>query len=144
MPIIQSADELKLFDYIIAITRGGLIPAFLIAKITNIRNIDTFICQSYTDDHHKHDIEFVDKDYSHLKGKRLLVVDELVETGDTMAFVTDKLMRWQPSDIKTFVVFRKDITVFEPDYYIKSVGNDWIYFKYDEVELENIINYISK
>jgi xanthine phosphoribosyltransferase len=144
MSIITSIDSLKEFDYIVAITRGGLIPAFLVARITNIRNVDTFMCQSYTDDHQKHSIEYVKKDYSHLKGKKILVIDELVETGDTMEFVVNKLAEFEPTMIKTFVVFRKDITKFEPDFYIKDVAKEWIYFKYDEVELENIINYIAK
>jgi hypoxanthine phosphoribosyltransferase len=144
MPKIQSVDQLKNFDYIIAITRGGLIPSFLVARLTNIRNIDTFICQSYTDDHQKHSINHTPKDYSHLKNKKILVIDELVETGDTLAFVVQKLMEFQPESIKTFVVFRKDTTTFEPDFYIKDVSKEWIYFKYDEVGLEDIIGYIAK
>ncbi len=140
----QFQNELAGFDYIIAITRGGLIPAFLVAKLTDIRGVDTFICQSYTDDHQKSQIDYTPKDYSHLKNKKILVVDELVESGDTMVFVVNKLSEYRPQQIKTFVVFRKDITTFEPDYYIKSVSKEWIYFKYDTVSLENIINYIAE
>jgi hypoxanthine phosphoribosyltransferase len=143
MSLITSTAELKDFDYIVAITRGGLIPAFLIARITDIRLVDTFICQSYNDDHSRGNIKYTPKDMSHLKGKKVLIVDELVETGDTLKFAVEEISKYNPELIKTFVVFRKDITEFEPDYYVQEAGQSWIDFKYDEVELEGIINYIA-
>jgi hypoxanthine phosphoribosyltransferase len=137
-------EQLSTFDYIVAISRGGLVPAFLIARLTNIRRIDTIICQSYTDKRDKHSISYTPKDLSHLEGQKVLIVDELVETGETLEFVVNTIASANPSEIKTFVVFRKDITKFEPDYFLEDKSKEWIYFRYDEVELENIIGYIAK
>jgi hypoxanthine phosphoribosyltransferase len=144
MSQLTSISDLQQFDFIVAIARGGMIPAFLISRITDIRNIDTFICQSYSDDHLKQDVVYFPKSYSHLRGKKVLIIDELVETGDTLRCAVDSIREALPADIKTMVVFRKDCTQYEPDYYIQSVGSEWIHFKYDEVELNDIISYIVK
>jgi hypoxanthine phosphoribosyltransferase len=144
MSKLTSVEPLQKFDFIIAIARGGMIPAFLISRITNIRNIDTFICQSYTDDHVKQNVVSFPKNYSHLRGKKVLIIDELVETGDTLKCAVESIREAMPAEIKTMVVFRKDCTKYEPDYYIKEVGSEWIHFKYDEVELADIIGYIVK
>ena len=61
MSQLTNITPLQDFDFIVAITRGGLIPAFLIARLTNIRNVDTFICQSYEDDHTKVDLSYFPK-----------------------------------------------------------------------------------
>jgi hypoxanthine phosphoribosyltransferase len=144
MPKLTSSEELKNFDFIVAITRGGLIPAFLISRITNIRNVDTFICQSYDDNHNKQNVISFKKNYSHLRGKKVLIIDELVETGDSLKEAVEVISEAMPAEIKTMVVFRKNMTKYEPDWFIQDVGNEWIYFKYDEVELEDIISYIVK
>jgi hypoxanthine phosphoribosyltransferase len=144
VPLLTTTNDLKDFDFIVAISRGGLIPAFLIANITNIRNVDTFICQSYDEDHNKHDLVYIPKNYSHLRAKKVLIIDELVESGDSLKFAVEEIQKAFPSLIKTLVVFRKDSTKFEPDWFLKDASKDWIYFKYDEVDLQGIINYIAK
>ena len=144
MSQLTNIAPLQDFDFIVAITRGGLIPAFLIARLTNIRNVDTFICQSYNDDHTKLDLSYFPKNYSHLRGQRVLIIDELAETGDTLKLAVNKIQESMPAKVATMVVFRKESTQFEPDYYLHSVGDEWINFKYDEVELEGIIDYITK
>ncbi len=144
MSQLTNSDELKRFDFIIAIARGGLIPAFLISRITDIRNIDTFICQSYNDNHTKQDIVYFPKNYSHLRGKKVLIIDELVETGDTLKCAVESIKEAMPAEVKTMVVFKKSCTKYEPDWYIQEVGSEWIHFKYDEIELSDIISYIVK
>ena len=144
MPKLTSIKDLNDFDFIVAISRGGMIPAFLIARITDIRNIDTFICQSYDDNHQKLDLVHFPKNYSHLRNQRVLVIDELVESGDTLKLAVTELKKSFPKSIETLVVFRKESTNFEPTWYLKSVSDEWIYFKYDEVGIDQIINYIAK
>jgi uncharacterized protein len=144
MAKLNSIADLGEFDFIVAISRGGLIPAFLVARITNVRNVDTFICQSYDEEHVKHDLAYFPKNYSHLRGKKVLIIDELVETGESLKFAVQEIKKALPNEVKTLVVFLKECTEFEPDWYLKSVNKEWIYFKYDEVEMETIIDYIAK
>ena len=76
------------FKGIIAITRGGLIPAALIARELNVRLIDTVCIKSY--DHMDQGGLEVMKGVDH-EGEGWLLVDDLVDTGNTARAVRDML-----------------------------------------------------
>lgn len=91
----------KNYNAIVAITRGGLIPAAIIAQELNIRVIDTICIQSYINDT-KANLEVykevhpdtINKDWldSHyMTQSRLLVVDDLVDSGKTAEVVKTML-----------------------------------------------------
>ena len=76
------------FHAIIAITRGGLVPAAIVARELGIRVIDTVCIASY--DHTKQGelqvLKGVSAEVAKLgggSGKGLLIVDDLVDTGKT-------------------------------------------------------------
>ncbi len=77
------------FKGIIAITRGGLIPAGLIARELGIRHIDTVCIKSYHDHMEQGGLEVV-KGVDH-DGDGWLLVDDLVDTGNTARAVRDML-----------------------------------------------------
>ena len=57
---------------------------------------------------------------------KILVVDDLVDSGQTMSVVT-KLFA---NKVKTAVLFRKPTTKFEPDFFVAEVG-EWVVFPYE-------------
>src|SRR5437868_4602703 len=75
------------FNAIVAIARGGLVPAAIVARELGIRLIDT-VCVSSYDHTRQGEIRL-------LKGagaetgptKRVLIVDDLVDTGNTARLV---------------------------------------------------------
>src|SRR6185295_15552824 len=76
------------FHAVIAITRGGLVPAAIVARELGIRIIDTVCVASY--DHTKQGdlnvLKGVSAEVARLgegTGKGLLIVDDLVDTGKT-------------------------------------------------------------
>ena len=81
-------NELGPFHAVIAITRGGLVPAAIVARELGVRIIDTVCVASY--DHDKQGeltvLKGVSPDVATLgggTGKGLLIVDDLVDTGKT-------------------------------------------------------------
>ena len=76
------------FKGIVAITRGGLIPAALIARELNIRLIDTVCIKSY--DHMDQGGLDIMKGVDH-DGEGWLLVDDLVDTGKTAQAVRKML-----------------------------------------------------
>lgn len=136
--------DLENFDWYIAITRGGLITTQLLSYISGIKKIDTICVTSYEGENQK-DIKITSKNYSHLRGQRVLLIDELVESGNTMQSAVNYLKKFSPSEIKTLVLFKKVGGNFQPDYFLETRPNDrWIVFKYDELKIENIIEYVEK
>ncbi|WP_333606570.1 xanthine phosphoribosyltransferase [Arsukibacterium sp.] len=69
------------FEAIVAVSRGGLVPAAIIARELNIRVIDTICVASYQ--HDKQGSLKILKDASLADSARLLIVDDLVDTGET-------------------------------------------------------------
>ncbi|CEO40058.1 xanthine phosphoribosyltransferase [Photobacterium kishitanii] len=65
---------------IIAVSRGGLVPAAILARELGIRHIDTVCIASYDHDHQR-DMNVIKK--ADGDGEGFIVVDDLVDTGGT-------------------------------------------------------------
>lgn len=109
---------------IIAITRGGLIPAALIARELNIRLIDTICIKSY--DHMEQSEVNVMKGIDH-DGEGWLLVDDLVDTGKTARAVREMLPK------ANFVtIYAKPEGKPLVDQYLTEIAQDtWIQFPWD-------------
>lgn len=79
------------FDRLVAVTRGGLIPAAIVARELDIRLVETVCVVTYRGDEAKErgDVELLHAPEG--DGKGWLLVDDLVDTGTT-ASVIRKLM----------------------------------------------------
>ncbi|OCG56448.1 xanthine phosphoribosyltransferase [Gilliamella sp. Imp1-1] len=65
---------------IIAISRGGLVPAAILARELSIRYVDTVCISSYDHDHQR---EKLILKQANGDGEGFIVVDDLVDTGNT-------------------------------------------------------------
>ncbi|MCC6470521.1 MAG: xanthine phosphoribosyltransferase [Alphaproteobacteria bacterium] len=109
---------------IIAITRGGLVPAAIIARELEIRLIDTICVASY--DHQAQSevkvLKSVDGD-----GTGWLIIDDLVDTGNTMRAVRKMLPKAHVAAIYAKPAGRPLVDTF-----ITEVSQDtWIHFPWD-------------
>ena len=52
-------------------------------------------------------------------GKDVLLVDDLVDQGDTMVFIKRYLKEQKPSSMETAVMFKKPWSKEEPDYFLE-------------------------
>ena len=125
-------NEVGPFHAVIAITRGGLVPAAIVARELGIRVIDTVCVASY--DHTKHGdlqvLKGVSAEVAKLgggTGKGLLIVDDLVDTGKT-----GRLVRAMLPDAHFATVYAKPLGRPLVDTYITEVSQDtWIHFPWD-------------
>ena len=120
------------FAAIIAITRGGLVPAAIVARELGIRVIDTVGVASY--DHTRQGelniLKAISEDTLKLgsgTGKGLLIVDDLVDTGKTAQLVREML-----PDAHFATVYAKPKGRPLVDTFITEVSQDtWIFFPWD-------------
>ncbi|MCK1652397.1 xanthine phosphoribosyltransferase [Bradyrhizobium sp. 149] len=125
-------NEVGPFHAVIAITRGGLVPAAIVARELGVRVIDTVCIASY--DHDKQGELQVLKGISEQAmklgggtGKGLLIVDDLVDTGKT-----GKLVREMLPDAHFATVYAKPKGRPLVDTFITEVSQDtWIFFPWD-------------
>lgn len=123
------ADQLSIkYDWYVCITRGGLQPCLDLAEITNQDSIDTLNISSYkksTLDKRFFSLHYKFKNLDHLSDKTVLLIDDLVDTGDTLKFAANFIgVHGCPKTIHTAVVYIKPHTKFLPDFYIEHLPNN--------------------
>ena len=80
----------------VAITRGGLVPAAIVARELNVRIIETVCVVSYQDYRNRGELKVLkgvapEVTSMRAKGQGVLIVDDLVDTGKTARVVRDIL-----------------------------------------------------
>jgi hypoxanthine phosphoribosyltransferase len=122
------------FDWYIAIARGGLIPAAMLAQITDQRNIDTFCIKRYGKDNKEIAISNIeDKNLSHLNFKRILIIDDILDNGRTMDYVRKHVSLYKPKEIKIACLYWKPRSIVTPDFYLSACDNEtWIEFFWEK------------
>lgn len=83
-------------DFVVGVSRGGLIPAALIAT-----TLDKPLVAAYID---RRDRVYLDRG-AWIRGKRLLLVDDIVRTGKTFGKITRLLERHRPAKIQSFTLY---------------------------------------
>lgn len=109
---------------VVAVTRGGLVPAAIVARELNIRWIDTFCVASYDEQEQGtvRILKAVDGD-----GEGLLIVDDLVDTGATARVVREALPKAHFASVYAKPAGRPLV-----DSFVTEVSQDtWIHFPWD-------------
>jgi xanthine phosphoribosyltransferase len=122
----------RAFEAIVCITRGGLVPAAIVARELGIRLIETVCVSSY--DHTTQGNLIVLKEVAPAivargggDGGSVLIVDDLVDTGQTAKVVRGLLPR---AHLAT--VYAKPMGRPLVDTFVTEVSQDtWIYFPWD-------------
>lgn len=117
---------------VVAITRGGLVPAAIVARELEIRVIETVCVASY-DYKEQGDLEVLKEvgekigDLGKGVGEGVLIVDDLVDTGKTA-----KIVRAMLPKAHFATVYSKPEGQPMVDTFITEVSQDtWIYFPWD-------------
>ncbi|MCA0399720.1 MAG: xanthine phosphoribosyltransferase [Proteobacteria bacterium] len=119
------------YDSIVCITRGGLVPAAIVARELDLRMIETVCIASY----HSYDTQGglkVIKGVDHViagtdGGKGVLVIDDLVDTGSTVRMVREMLPKAHFATVYAKPQGRPLVDTF-----VTEVSQDtWIYFPWD-------------
>ncbi len=113
------------FRGIVAVTRGGLVPAAIIARELDIRFIDTVCIASYEQEKTQGSMNLIKGIES--DGEGLLVIDDLVDTGETFKAIKAMLPKAHFAAIYAKPKGRPTTHSF-----ITEVSQDtWIYFPWD-------------
>ena len=119
------------FRAILCITRGGLVPAAIIARELELRYIDTICIASYHEYSAQGQLKVIkgvsDEVVGPDGGRGVLVLDDLVDTGKTV-----KLTRELLPNAHFAAVYAKPQGRPQIDTFVTEVSQDtWIYFPWD-------------
>lgn len=120
-------------EVVVAIARGGLLPGGAVAYALGIKGVGTLNIEFYTDIGQTladprvlHPL----MDTSSLPGARVLVVDDVADSGRTLALVMQMLTD-AGADARSAVLFTKPRSVITPDFSWKNTDL-WITFPWSD------------
>jgi len=115
-------------DHIIGITRGGWVPAVLLSDLLGVKDLLSVRVEHWGMTAEKdakavltHPLQ------TDLAGKKILLVDDLTDTGDSMALALGEIKKHNAAEVRTATLIHKKQSSIEPDYYARKTGEwEWI------------------
>lgn len=141
------------FDIVVCILRGGAIPGVIIANELNIQEVLAIkVIQkgqvsgagqgngAYEPDKGVILVPLNDTD---LEGRRVLVVDDVLDSGESAKLVLEEVGKRKPAIVKLAVMQKKSYSKIEPDFYVE-VKSNWLFYPWmSSRELEEMKERLS-
>ncbi|SFN77865.1 hypothetical protein SAMN05216219_2083 [Mycetocola miduiensis] len=116
-------------DIVVAVARGGLLLAGSVAYALGTRNCGSINVEFYTDVDERLPEPVLHPpllDAPALNGKNVLLVDDVSDSGRTLAMVVE-LLEEHGATVRTLTLYRKPRTILVPDYIWRDTDR-WITF----------------
>ncbi len=130
-------------DLVIGIARGGLVPARVVCDFLLQKNLAAIKVEHWgiAATPGKAEIKFplpID-----ISGKKILIVDDVADTGDTYSVTMNYVKRKNPSEIKSAVLHYKICSIFVPDYWAEK-QDEWKWIMYPWAVYEDLTGFIKR
>ncbi len=132
-------------DLIIAIARGGYIPARVLADFLGVMQLRSIRIEHYRGSHKGPEAIIkeplvVDVD---AKPRRILLVDDVSDTGDTFQLALDHIQgQMAAAQTRTAALHYKVVSNYEPDFYARKVLQ-WHWITYPWAIVEDLCVFIK-
>ena len=136
------------FDNILCLARGGMRPGDLLSRIFDkplaIMSTSSYRAGAGTVQGHLDVARYITTPKGEIAG-RVLLVDDLADTGHTLNAVIDTLKdNYQPiTELRSAVIWTKGVSSFKPDYSVEFLeSNPWIhqpFESYDNIRLAALV-----
>ncbi|MBS7658814.1 MAG: phosphoribosyltransferase [Candidatus Bathyarchaeia archaeon] len=135
---IKLADKIKKSgffpDLIIGVARGGWIPARILSDLLENSNVASVRVEFYVDiAKTSHSPKITQGVSVSLTGRKILVVDDVADTGKSLKAVIDYLYNLGAKEVKTATLHYKPKSIIKPDFYIEET-DAWIVYPHERFE----------
>ena len=117
-------------DIIVGITRGGWVPARILCDVMGIKHLYSLKTEHWgVTAAPDGEARLVAKPEVDLKGKTVLLVDDITDTGESLQLAVDWVKGQEPADVRIATLLHIDHSKLEPEFYTVEVkGEDWAWF----------------
>ncbi len=128
-------------DLIVAIARGGVVPARILSDLLEIPSLSFIQIEFYTNINQTLQEPTLKQTLTtNVTGKKILLIDDISDTGKSLKLAKTHLQQQGAIEIKTATLYQKPQSVTTPDFYEKQT-TDWVVFPWDIKEtLRKIIH----
>jgi hypoxanthine phosphoribosyltransferase len=131
-------------DLVVAIGRGGFVPGRLVCDFLLLNDLTSMKIEHYkraADIQPETKIKYpIPVDIS---GEKILIVDDITDTGDTLSLAVDYVWSLKPADVRTAVLQHKTCSPFVPDYYAQKIIK-WRWIIYPWARYEDLAGFAEK
>lgn len=121
-------------DWIVGVSRGGLVPARLLSDHLDISNVSIVRIEFYKSIGETRDFPNVTQPLQvDVKGKKVLIVDDVADTGRSLAVAKEHVKRAGAAEVKIAVLHYKPKSIVRPDFYIETT-NAWVVYPWEVEE----------
>ena len=138
------------FDTILCLARGGMRPGDILSRIFDkplaIMSTSSYRAEAGTKQGNLDIARFITTPKGEIAGK-VLLVDDLADTGKTLRAVIDQLKNnYAPiTELRSAVLWTKGVSSFEADYSVESLPtNPWIHQPFESYDTMRIAQLIAK
>ena len=132
-------------DIVVAVSRGGLVPARMVCDLLLHNNLTT-IRTEHWDTASKHEIariKFSLPKEADVSGKKVLIMDDVADTGGSFSVIIDYLNEKDRVEIRTAVLHYKTCSTVIPDYWGEEV-KDWNWIIYPWAFYEDLAGFVEE
>lgn len=133
--LLQIADKIRKDnfkpDVIVGVARGGWPPARVLSDLLDNPNLANVRAEFYVGVAETKGEPTLTQPVSvNVAGKRVLVVDEVADTGKSLQLIREHLMTEGASEVRIATVYLKPWSIVKPDYYARETSR-WIVFPWE-------------
>ena len=135
---IELADKIKRNGFrpeiIVGVARGGWIPARILSDLLCNTYVASMKVEFYKDVAETGKKPVISQQVSaSVQGKRVLVVDDVADTGQSLAAVRRDLLERKASEVKIATLHYKPKSILRPDFYVRETSA-WIVYPHERYE----------
>ena len=121
-------------DIIIGIARGGWIPARILSDFLDISDLASMRVEFYLGPSETRKAPILTQGVSStVSGKNVLLVDDIADTGKSLALAKDHILEKGAADVRILTVYRKPWSDVNPEYFGRETPC-WVIFPWETRE----------
>ena len=130
-------------DFVIGLARGGWVLSRVLCDFIGVKDLASLKVEHWGITASKDGAAQIKYPFNiDLNGRRVLIVDDITDTGDSLRLAVDHIQRLCPDDLKTATLRYITGGSFIPDYFADEITWRWVIFPWNYIE--DMCNIVSK
>ena len=126
-------------DLIVGVSRGGWIPGRILSDLLGNAHTANVKIEFYVGIGQTSRKPVVTQPISEeIANKRVLVVDDVADTGESMFVALDHVLERHAGDVRTITIYHKPHSKFKPDFFAETTSH-WIVFPWERLETAQLL-----